>query len=89
MGRWLALLFAVTQFRVPDFVSNQERLVERRPFGLVDDERNVRVKGGPPAIEQRTTRSAGFDVDPEVFGYANSELIRGPRIAPALDGFIV
>lgn len=50
LGHWLGPLFSIAQFGVPDFVRNQERLIEKRASGLMDDEEKVRVKGGPAAI---------------------------------------
>jgi hypothetical protein len=88
VGRWLGLLFAIAQFRVPDFVRNQERLVEGEPLvSWTMRGRSGSKEARPPsssAAPERRSRP-----DPEVVCYANSELIRGPRIAPALDGLIV
>lgn len=89
VSRWLGPLFSIAQFGVPDFVRNEERLVKRRAFGLMDDEGKVRIKVGPAAIEQRGVGSAGFDCYTEVACYADSELVWGSRVAPALDGLIV
>jgi hypothetical protein len=55
----------------------------------MEDERKVWIKGGSATIEHRGAGSAGLDGDPEVVRYANSEFVRGPGVAPALDGLIV
>ncbi|WP_421441737.1 hypothetical protein, partial [Escherichia coli] len=55
----------------------------------MEDEGKFRIKGGSAAIEHRGAGSAGFDGYPEVVRDANSEFVRGPGVAPALEGLIV
>lgn len=89
VGWGLSLFLAIPQLCVPDFVRYQKRLVKSRPLRLMKDEGNVRIKVGSTAIEQCTVWSAALYLDTEVFGYTNCEVIRDPRIAPAMYSLFV
>ncbi len=55
----------------------------------MEDEGKFRIKGGSAAIEHRGAGSAGLDGYAEVVRDANSEFVRRPGVAPALEGLIM
>jgi hypothetical protein len=83
------IFFAIPKFGVSDFMRHQEGLFEWSSNVLVDDERNLNVKGCTRAIEDRSTRGAGLDGNAEFVSDLDRELIRSPWVVPALDGFVV
>lgn len=86
---WLGRLFSIAQFGVPDFVRNQERLVEGRSNVLVNDEGNLTVESCTRAIEDRSARGTLLHAYPERGCDPKRELIGRPGIVPTFDCLVV
>lgn len=89
MRRRIVCTFAVTQLGMPDFVSHQECLLERRPTVFMKNQWNFTVEGRTPTIENGCSGSASFYGYTEFVGDCDRELIGGPGVEPALDCLVV
>ncbi|SBW85045.1 hypothetical protein PVE_R2G1020 [Pseudomonas veronii 1YdBTEX2] len=79
----------ITKHGMPDFVSNEKSLLEQSPQVLMSDQRKGCVKRRTGTIEDRCARGALFNGNTQSLRHFCGELIRGPGIPTARDGFIV